>query len=204
MKTTSQKQLSFVGTVLFLVFVNQQLFKAQAPVVSFSFSQAGGGTVNFQSTSTNVPANSTYLWRFGDGSSTSTLSTTNTSHTYTASGTYYAFLALYRPDNVLYDSTAKPVIITNVYAGLKNNAIASHLELYPNPARDVINLDLEGVSGKASISVYDIMGREISKEQIQSGQKLQLNTSKYLAGPYVVQVSGENLLLTRKIVITRD
>lgn len=205
MKTPLQTRVLVVGATLLLVLLNQHLSKAQAPIANFSFSLATAGSVNFASTSSNVPQNVVYRWLFGDGTSSPTLSLPTTSHTYTANGVFYAFILLQRPDGILYDSIAKPVSISNIATGLKTNAGAGLVSVYPNPAKDVVNIKLEDLTqGSAGVTVYDIMGRALGTAQPLIGGVLQLNTSGYAAGPYMLQIKAGDLLLTRKIVVVRD
>ena len=56
---------------------------------NFTSSQAGGGLVNFNNTSTGISGGVTYTWSFGDASSSNAASP---AHTYTSSGNYIVTL----------------------------------------------------------------------------------------------------------------
>jgi len=56
---------------------------------SFTYTNTGGGNVNFTSTSTGTTVSSTYLWNFGDATTSTVM---NPSHTYSANGNFNASL----------------------------------------------------------------------------------------------------------------
>ncbi len=81
----------------------------------------------------------------------------------------------------------------------KNNVFS----MYPNPAKDVVTIQYDLDFNNASIELYDISGRSISQNLISSSiGELQLNTSTYQAGVYIVVVKQNNeILLQQKLII---
>lgn len=77
------------------------------------------------------------------------------------------------------------------------------LELYPNPANDLISLDLSNLSGPAQITVTNANGQEVIKEDIQitnSNLIKDVEISALPEGVYIVRViSGDNVF-TNKLV----
>jgi hypothetical protein len=61
------------------------------------------------------------------------------------------------------------------------------IQLYPNPANDIINLDYTGVPGP--IIIYDIMGREVKSFYGVSG-KHQFDVSDLQVGTYFLVMRG--------------
>ena len=73
----------------------------------------------------------------------------------------------------------------------------SNLEvsLYPNPVRDILNIEIE--NDIQSIEIYNIQGQKV----ISSNQK-QINVSDLAAGMYMVRIQDvDNNIATEKIVI---
>ncbi|WP_394775347.1 T9SS type A sorting domain-containing protein [Flavobacterium sp.] len=64
----------------------------------------------------------------------------------------------------------------------------SQLNVYPNPSRDVFNIQTES---NAKIEVYDNLGKEIKKEKINQGIS-KLDMSKYPTGIYLLKITNEN------------
>lgn len=62
------------------------------------------------------------------------------------------------------------------------------MNLFPNPAGKTLNVSLEGMSDKAEIKVYNIMGNLVMR-QLTSSTNIQLNVAKLPAGVYMVSAS---------------
>lgn len=87
---------------------------------SFSRSLQANGLVNFSSTSTGTTAGSQYLWTFGDNTNGTGLST---SHTYSAPGSYLAFLSVINNSISCFD-TSNSQIITPAFCNISTSASA--------------------------------------------------------------------------------
>ena len=76
------------------------------------------------------------------------------------------------------------------------------LVLSPNPAKDIVSVSYDISSGAAQLEVYDIAGRIISNEILTSSSgALQLNTSTYAAGMYMVVVKQDGVLVAQKKLV---
>jgi hypothetical protein len=75
-------------------------------------------------------------------------------------------------------------------ASIENNTIAS-VNVYPNPANDVINIQagLNGIS-TADVIITDLAGRVITSTTISSGAELNLNVADYAPGTYLYSVAA--------------
>lgn len=73
--------------------------------------------------------------------------------------------------------------------------------VYPNPATNVLNVAVENLDGKASVSVFDIVGNEVMKSNLVNG-KNSLNIENLTAGIYFYTIRKDNSIIeTKKIVI---
>jgi hypothetical protein len=81
------------------------------------------------------------------------------------------------------------------------------MEVWPNPAREVINFKFSILnSGRDySISIYDIFGREVQKIKVQDGQEMvQVNVNGFSPGVYIaILKKGFDLVESRKFVVAR-
>jgi hypothetical protein len=74
--------------------------------------------------------------------------------------------------------------------GVDEFALEESVKLYPNPATNVVNLDLNTIdSGKYEI--YNVLGSQVAKGEI-SGNSLQIDISAYTSGSYFVKIYGAN------------
>jgi len=81
--------------------------------------------------------------------------------------------------------------------GIFKNNISS-MSVYPNPAKDIINLPSNINSGVITIS--DISGREVWKNDVQSQLNKPIDISMLNTGLYIMHVQVENKVYAAKLV----
>jgi hypothetical protein len=74
------------------------------------------------------------------------------------------------------------------------------VNIYPNPASDRVTVNVEGLSGKAQVSVIDLSGRTLMSDTMTDGS-VQLNVSSLAQGSYFVRISGERFTTVRKLIV---
>ncbi|MBQ6046737.1 MAG: fibronectin type III domain-containing protein [Bacteroidales bacterium] len=74
------------------------------------------------------------------------------------------------------------------------------VNIYPNPASDRVTVNVEGMSGKAQVSVIDLSGRTLMSDTMTDGT-VQLNVSSLAQGSYFVRISGERFTTVRKLIV---
>jgi alpha-tubulin suppressor-like RCC1 family protein len=78
----------------------------------------------------------------------------------------------------------------------------SALKVFPNPAKDVVSIQYNLDANNSHLEVYDIAGRSISTNVLSSSVgDLQLNTSSFPSGVYIVVVKQDGVLLAQKKLI---
>ena len=78
------------------------------------------------------------------------------------------------------------------------NRDSTEFDLYPNPAKNDIVYITTGNNFGKDITVYDIFGKVVLRERIQTDV---LNISKLVPGVYFLQVEERNKSMTRKLVV---
>lgn len=69
------------------------------------------------------------------------------------------------------------------------------LSVFPNPASDLLNIQITGCpTPSATIEIYDLYGRLITRE-FCTENLLQINTSEYKSGVYIVRVFTESAVV---------
>jgi len=115
-------------------------------------------------------------------------------------GQYIVRVTASRPDSVSGSGVSKPFIVSAV--GANKFAVG------PNPASDAVNFYVNA-SGEATLYVYDIAGRQVFSQKIESGQTyfewhLVNNAGKPLANGlylcYMVTVDGVRTDITRLVI----
>ena len=85
-------------------------------------------------------------------------------------------------------------------AGTTDSELATMLSVYPNPAKDVINIGLDSAvdTSDCAITIYDIQGRQVKQfnKYVET-----INVSDLSAGVYMLNIATDGAKTTRKIVI---
>jgi ELWxxDGT repeat protein len=91
----------------------------------------------------------------------------------------------------LNEATGYELYVIENSTGITNND-ENEFSLYPNPAADVVNLNLEkSFNSQMPVTIADISGRVLIHSQLDAGQSsVQLNTSTLAKGIYTVKVGG--------------
>ena len=72
--------------------------------------------------------------------------------------------------------------------------------VFPNPATNIVNVNLAGFTGKSDIRMFDVNGKVVLHRQV-SMDNSQLDISTLPAGVYIIKIrNGENEVSTTKIV----
>ncbi len=73
------------------------------------------------------------------------------------------------------------------------------ISVYPNPAKNVIIVSIPIVSKESTLIIYNIVGKELLKQQIKD-YKTQIDISNLTSGIYFVRVITENGMREKKII----
>ncbi len=105
--------------------------------------------------------------------------------------------------NIFFSDQTNEVVRVIAYGPLGINSIENNanINIYPNPANQILNLKTEGLKneGLATLSIMDITGREMlnCKLPIKNGQ-FSVNISSLTTGMYFISVNTNESQLTQK------
>lgn len=71
--------------------------------------------------------------------------------------------------------------------------------IYPNPAENILNIDLFNIDTEANLAIVDAMGRIVLNETL-SGAQNTIDITALNEGVYFVKIAQDGKLMTRKIV----
>ena len=84
-----------------------------------------------------------------------------------------------------------------------NNISSTNFNLYPNPAKDKVNIVLNNNDVK-DITITDVTGRTIYTEKVASNtNSVIVNTSNYPSGIYFCEIKGTTTVETIKFTKTK-
>ncbi|WP_201985736.1 T9SS type A sorting domain-containing protein [Hymenobacter rubidus] len=73
--------------------------------------------------------------------------------------------------------------------------------LYPNPARSAVTVQLPAVSGPATLTVFDALGRPVRSQSAASNTRAELDLTGLAPGLYAVRVAVGGSTATRRLVV---
>lgn len=85
--------------------------------------------------------------------------------------------------------------------------LVSDLKLSPNPASELVYLDLllESELGNVSVAVFSLLGRKVAslyEGQFKAGKhKITFNVSEYRSGLYFIRLKGHNFEVTKRLLV---
>lgn len=175
---------------------------------------AGSLVVTDSSTSSNPAALLTYTWDFGDGTTgTGSMLT----HTYAGNGPYLLCLTIDDGlgctdtycDTVSVDSLGMIesegftlYIDVEPSLGLNDNNNSLEVNVYPNPAIDFLNIELNAGNKKLnSITMYDLSGKTVYENNTVFDNITTINTENIEPGTYLIRMLFDNEVYNRKVII---
>ena len=81
----------------------------------------------------------------------------------------------------------------------ENNQLPLGCKLFPNPASDILNIELSSLAD-SEVEVFDIIGQLQIKESFENNQKIALNISILSPQLYIIKIKTTNQLLTLKFI----
>jgi hypothetical protein len=152
----------------------------------FSYTQIDGLTYQFTNNSQNSIGQ---IWDFEVNTDT----TSNPVFTFPDPGTYTVQLKTY--DNC--DTLISTDTIIATATGVLDTDWANKLKLFPNPANDILYIDIEQID-EITIDIYDILGGKIPGFNNSVSNEIDLTSLE--TGLYFIKISFEGKSTIRKIV----
>ena len=94
------------------------------------------------------------------------------------------------------------VDLTQSGIGMGETGLAS-VRLFPNPANDLVRVDLRQVSGDCTYRLVNNLGQTVAAGAAQGGTELTLNVAQWTSGLYFVQIESEGSTQTLPLQVVR-
>ena len=83
-----------------------------------------------------------------------------------------------------------------------NNSSINEVKLFPNPAKEIVNLELFGNSNAVTVNFFDILGKLVQSSIINNPSAVaELSISNLKSGKYLVRIISNNTSITKTLVI---
>lgn len=122
------------------------------------------------------------------------------SYTPTTTGTYYIGFHHFTPGAA--GGVSLGLDTFNITSVLSNDEfIINNFNIYPNPAKDFVNITSKNNTTIDLVQVTDVNGRVVKTKEVSGVENMQLTISDLTSGIYFVTVSGDTGSGTTKIVV---
>lgn len=95
-------------------------------------------------------------------------------------------------------SLLKNAIISDAKNNSNNNL--NKLEVFPNPASDILNFRFKGMNSKAEITILNSNGQPVKKYQSLSGETGQIHINDLASGTYILQLNDGITIQSAKFI----
>ncbi len=179
------------------------------PEAGFTYEQEDP-TVTFSNTSALADMPHcwvSWLWDFGDGS---TSEEKDPVHVFLVTGTYSVCLTIFGNEDVFgaenQDTFCDTISIT---VGTREVLLRGYLQLYPNPAAEYLDLQLDTDKPlqNVSLSILDALGRQVWEDQVGylGRDAIQhLDVSALPNGLYTLRLMQEGMVVGKQFVVVKD
>ena len=96
-----------------------------------------------------------------------------------------------------YDDNSKDYIVVEV-TNINENGVKGMM-VYPNPAKDMLNITAENMK---RITISNVLGQVVYDRDVNSDNEI-INMSQYEAGIYMVRIATENGIAVKRISVTK-
>ena len=79
------------------------------------------------------------------------------------------------------------------------NADRNALQVYPNPATDIVKVQLENHNA-ATVQMLDVTGRVVAEKETTTGET-EINTASLAQGMYIISVQQNGMVSNHKIIV---
>jgi len=95
-------------------------------------------------------------------------------------------------------------VIVKTCTGIPDNGPGSRITVYPNPARNILNISVHGIRNKMALTFFDVNGRSVYQESfpnIPIEFVKQVDISKFAKGVYFIKLMDNQSLYIVKLII---
>jgi len=160
-----------------------------------------GKELTFNNTSTKT-ANWTYSWTFGDGQ----LGFNEDGVvTYNQAG-FYSVKLVQDSAGCKFASATQTLTVTQICVGIEDVTFANGVNIMPNPTNGNVTLKVEGVEGKLTMKVYNIIGSEVmnfSTTDATSNFNRTFDLSNLNNGTYLVKVQSGDKVAVKRLTVAK-
>ena len=88
----------------------------------------------------------------------------------------------------------------NCISGITENTLGA-VDMYPNPIKNTLNVNLESLNGEISLEIYNVTGQVVSATQTTGNSIATVDFATHASGVYFVKVTTTEGSFTKRVVV---
>lgn len=85
--------------------------------------------------------------------------------------------------------------------GLESNSL-TNTAVYPNPTKDILNIDIPNAVGTSKLKLYDVQGRFVMETSTNSSHEV-MNIENLQSGVYMLSIENETNKTVKKVILNK-
>jgi hypothetical protein len=163
----------------------------------YTATEATNGLVNFSATANN---SNSYFWQFGHNNATANGPTA--SYTYPSNGFYNVTLNLTNDCGDTTKITKSVTVNTVTGVGINDLIKDAKINIYPNPAKEVIVIENKDKIIFEQITIVDVLGRSVyNSKNIGSSKEYKIDIQTLKSGTYYLKVQTSEGLIVNSFTV---
>jgi hypothetical protein len=124
----------------------------------------------------------------------------------TSSTVYKIFVVSFKNKNCTngpnYSGLAFTTIKTRTLTGVRNNTNQVAFKLFPNPTKDLLNLEFEkNINGNTNVTIFDNVGRNVYSNSYNVTNQLQINLPSLAKGIYIINLENKDFTAVKTFIV---
>ena len=78
----------------------------------------------------------------------------------------------------------------------ENTPTLDYIHVFPNPAQDVININMSDITDDSNYVIFNLLGEQIKSDEINQ-KNFTIDVSNFVAGSYFIQIKTKQLVMKR-------
>ena len=78
---------------------------------------------------------------------------------------------------------------------------SNEFSMYPNPAKDLLNVSFKNTGGKTIVTIFDLTGNVMYKKELTAVSNLTISTNSFGKGMYIVNVQSCSKIVNSKLIV---
>jgi len=107
----------------------------------------------------------------------------------------------YNGDGGVVNSFSIDICYINNSLGLNSNSL-TNATVYPNPTKDILNIDIPKASGSSKLKLYDIQGRFVMETLTNNTHEV-MNIENLQSGVYMLSIENETNKTFKKVILNK-